>query len=226
MALEDGDCFIDIGAHVGCFSLLAATLVGTRGRVISFEPEDLNYEQLRENIALNEFNHVRAYHLGLGSEREERAFFVNLDNDGGHALWDVGLHQFNIKSRATPLIKKMEVVSLDSILIKEQPEELKLIKIDTEGSELRILQGATDTIIKNKVPYVICEVNRFGLQQMGTNEQDLRSFMEDIGYDTYLMVNGQELRIMRLSKDQFVKSEYVFNLLFIRRDFDLAGHWV
>ena len=66
-----------------------------------------------------------------------------------------------------------------------QVSNLRLINIDTCGAELDIIHGAVRTIKDNKVPYIVCGINRFGLQQMGTSEQELRRFMSYMGYETY-----------------------------------------
>lgn len=217
--LEKGDCFIDIGAHIGYFSLLAASLVGPEGKVLSFEPEHSNYNHLKENIGLNGFNNIQIFKLALGSEDEEKQFFINLDNDGGHALWNVGTHPFNTKSRDNLVTRNIRVATLDHLLENEQLTILKFIKIDTEGAEHDILRGGINTIIKHRVPYILCEINRFGLNKMGTNENNLRFFLENIGYETHILIHhNSDTRIRRLSPNHFLKSQYVFNLLFVHEE--------
>jgi FkbM family methyltransferase len=212
--LREGDTFVDVGAHVGFFSLLGAVFTGPSGQVISFEPEEENYRHLVENIRLNGFTHVVPVNSAVGDAAGIAQLYVNADNDGGHALWDVGLHAFNARSRATPRPRRVRVTTLDGFFAGRAITSLKAIKIDAEGGELRILQGAKGTLERHRVPFVICEVNRFALERMGTSETQLRAFMAGLGYEAYLFApDGGSL--VRLVEDQtVVGDEFVFNLMF------------
>ena len=212
-ALREGDSFIDIGSHIGYFSLLASIIVGNSGQVFAIEPEASNFAQLTTNISLNKFSNIKTFSLVLGSKIEQKQFFINKDNDGGHALWNVGLHPFNKNSRANPVVKDINTATLDSLFEGNNPNSLKLIKMDVEGSEYAILQGGTNMISRHNVPYIICEINRFALQQMGTSEKELRRYMELLGYETYLL-NDETPYFTRLSKDDYIETNYVFNVIF------------
>ncbi|MGD1701216.1 FkbM family methyltransferase [Dapis sp. BLCC M229] len=87
--LGRNDSFIDIGAHIGYYSILAAKIVGSQGKVFAFEPELSNYQKILENINLNHLNNIKLFNLAVGSETKQTQIFFNQDNDGGHALWDV-----------------------------------------------------------------------------------------------------------------------------------------
>jgi len=96
-------------------------------------------------------------------------------------------------------------------------EYMKLIKIDTEGAEGAVLKGAVTSLSNLEIPYVICEINRFGLKQMGSTEKELRDFMRELGYDPYL-ISDQSPHLQKLAPDFFVNSIYVFNLLFSKNN--------
>jgi FkbM family methyltransferase len=215
--LKDGDCFIDIGAHIGYFSLLASLMVGNEGQVFSFEPEDSNYLHLNTHISENNLSNIQAINAALGAESKEAQFFINLDADGGHALWNVGLLDSNEKSRANPTVRNINVFSLDDVFKDRELNSLKLIKIDAEGADYDILRGGINTILKYDFPYIICEINRFDLQQMGTNEEAFRHFMKELGYDTYLL-NDSGSNIVKLLPEHHVESDYIFNLLFANEE--------
>ncbi|MCK4827306.1 FkbM family methyltransferase, partial [bacterium] len=172
-----------------------------------------NFAQLTTNISLNKFSNIKTFSLVLGSKIEQKQFFINKDNDGGHALWNVGLHPFNKNSRANPVVKDINTATLDSLFEGNNPNSLKLIKMDVEGSEYAILQGGANMISRHNVPYIICEINRFALQQMGTSEKELRRYMELLGYETYLL-NDETPYFTRLSKDDYIETNYVFNVIF------------
>lgn len=211
--LQPGDTFIDVGAHIGYYSLLASTLVGETGSVITFEPEANNYQKIIDNIKRNNFANVELINAALGSENKAIELFVNADNDGGHALWDVGRHSFNQKSRQAPTKQRINLSTLDAAIKNRKHYRFKLLKIDTEGAELEVLKGSVELITQHKIPYIICEVNRFGLQQMGVDEAQLRSFMESHGYSTYLLT-PQSVNPIPLQPGQYYETKHIFNVLF------------
>jgi FkbM family methyltransferase len=211
--LRVNDCFIDIGAYIGYFSLLGATLVGCDGQVFAFEPEEKNYRYLHENVALNNLNNIRISNTALGLEVKTSKIFINSDNDAGHALWNVGRHPDYNKSRMHCITTDVHVASLDSLLQGVHVSNLRLINIDTCGAELDIIHGAVRTIEDNKVPYIVCGINRFGLQQMGTSEQELRQFMSYMGYETY-GIHAETPHLVPLAPEQYVTSEHDFHVLF------------
>jgi len=211
--LRDKDCFIDIGAHIGYFSLLGATLVGCHGQVFAFEPEEKNYRYLHDNIALNNFTHVQAFSVALGLENKTSKIFINADNDAGHALWNIGRHPDYVKSRLHCSTRDVRIASLDSLLHGANVSDIRLINIDTWGAEFDIIQGAVSTIEDKKVPYVVCGINRFGLQQMGTSEQELRQFMGYMGYATY-WIRAEAPHLVSLAPEQSVESDQDLHVLF------------
>jgi hypothetical protein len=105
------------------------------------------------------------------------------------------------------------MVSLNKALENIKVENIKMIKIDTEGAELPIFRGAVDILAKYNVPYIICEMNHFGFQQMGYTEDELRSFLSELGYHAYFY---NESNLTKLQPGQYIKSETVFNLFFIK----------
>ncbi|MFN8583523.1 MAG: FkbM family methyltransferase [Gemmatimonadaceae bacterium] len=211
--LMPGDTFIDIGAHVGYFSMLASALVGDTGRVYSFEPERENYDHLVQHIGLNNASNITPVHMAVGAVPAVADFFVNADNDGGHALWEVGRHPFNERSRQAPTTRKVAVTSLDHFFAKTDLSPLKAIKIDAEGAEFAILVGARNLLARVPVPFIVAECNRFGLESMGASERHLRSVVGELGYETYLFQPGQAW-LQRLGPDETPDTNFVFNLLF------------
>ncbi|NEQ77202.1 MAG: FkbM family methyltransferase [Okeania sp. SIO2C9] len=87
--LQNCDSFINIGAHIGYYSVLAAKIVGIEGKIFAFESESSNYQKILENISLNSLNNISLFNLAVGSETKQTQLFFNQDNDGCHALWDV-----------------------------------------------------------------------------------------------------------------------------------------
>lgn len=184
--LAEGDGFVDIGAHQGWFTLLACSLAGDSGYVVAVEPLLENVEALRENLTMNGWlDRVECVSAVAGSEDGEADFWVNLDNEGGGALWDVSLHDFNEKTRAgNPGTIKVPMVTLDKIL-DDMPVPVKAIKIDTEGAEVAVLKGCARWLSSGKIPYIVAEVHEMGLELMGSSPAALVELMDGYGYKCY-----------------------------------------
>lgn len=213
--LNEGDCFIDVGAHIGYFSGLASLLVGDRGSVFAVEMDSKNYCSLLENMQINQFTNLHSFNVALGSKARTSEYYVNLDNDGGHALWNVSSHPFNAKTRPSQPTQPVRVETLDRLLSQQQVHNLKLIKIEAEGAEYEVIKGSLDSIQTHQIPYIVCGISRFGLQQMGTTETALRELMASIGYDAYLLRPDTAQPVRMLPGEQY-QSASTFRILFSR----------
>jgi FkbM family methyltransferase len=214
--LEKGDWFLDVGAHIGYFSMLAARLVGNQGRIFSFEPMEANRKFFESNVSLNGFDNVTLVPHGVGNQTGQARFFVNRDNDGGHALWDVGEHPFNVRSKADPCPVTIPITTLDAFFASSDLSRLKAIKIDTEGNEFNVLKGAEKILQTHRIRCIVWELNKFGLMQMGHSEVGLREFMYNLGYETLAFIDG---RLQIIEKDQHVQSDSIINQIFMPMEY-------
>ncbi len=223
--LRPGDTFIDVGAHIGYFSLLASKLVGNDGRVIAIEPDDINAERLEKHKEMNDCANIEIFRTVLSDTPGPKNFYVNADNDGGHSLWDVGAHPFNKKSAANPETRTIDGETLDSIIKKAGSPTVKLVKMDTEGAEPGIIRGAPLALGAHEIPFVVSEVNEFGLRQMGDSQTVLRDLMKANGYDTFLLNPEGCFPTMIPHTVPIASAEsLVFNVLFSDAD-SLAPWW-
>lgn len=214
--LQPGDAVIDVGSHVGYVAMLAAAAVGPTGRVLAVEPEPRNAARIREHAALNGFTHVDVCEAALGAAPGEGRLSVNLDNDGGHALWPVGDHPFNARSREAPAWRPVAVRTLDGFLDELRGQPLRLVKIDAEGAEKDVLRSGMLLLHALEVPFVICEVNEFALARMGTSSAHLRAFMQACGYGCYRM-SAVPPYLEPFPPEAAADPTWVFNVLFTTR---------
>jgi len=138
LALKDKDLVLDIGASIGWFSLVLST--GARPRIYAFEPSPQTYRLLAENILLNDKGNVIPVNMAVDESGGRKPLFLYKDcNQGRHSLIKAPKH-----------ISSVEVasVSLDDFISRNALEgkAVKLLKIDTEGGELRVLKGAERTL--------------------------------------------------------------------------------
>jgi len=138
--LRPGNVFFDIGAHVGFYSLLASRRVGSGGRVVAFEPSPRNVGYLKRHVALNEADNVEIVEAAVSSSNGLVRFDASGDSSMGQVRDDAG----------TPVPS----VSLDA-WADEHDVHPSVMKIDVEGHEPRVLQGATRILTESRPAIVL-----------------------------------------------------------------------
>ena len=144
---KTGMIVFDIGANTGCHALRLAKLIGPEGKVIAFEPMSWAFNRLKENINLNNFKNITLEKLAL-SDKTRSSTEVEFT-----CSWPIGAP----KSELHPIHKgkimkdSANMETLDSYTDKNQIKKIDLIKLDTDGFELKILKGGLSSI-KNITP--------------------------------------------------------------------------
>jgi FkbM family methyltransferase len=136
--LREGDVVIDVGAHVGMFTVKAAMSVGERGKVVAIEPVEENLRLLRKNVELHKLNNVVI--IGRACSRERgRAKLVKSELSGTHQLRAVS------KEPEFPVSEvEVEVTTIDDVCRNLGLLRIDFLKIDVEGAELKVLRGAEE----------------------------------------------------------------------------------
>ena len=158
--LQEGDIFIDVGAHGGLYTILAGKKVGSKGKVISVEPNPENLKFLRLNVKLNKLNDVNIIPKAADEEKRKIALF--------YCTNDTALTSALRKAKSSKRIY-VETTTIDHIT--KTFEFVKMIKIDTEGYDMHVLKGAERTLLKTL--YVVVE----------QNASDVISFLSGHGFD-------------------------------------------
>jgi|EndMetStandDraft_4_1072995.scaffolds.fasta_scaffold31115_2 FkbM family methyltransferase len=183
--LEPGDTFIDVGANIGYFSMMASALVGPEGKVFSFEPDPKNIERIRYHSANNPYNNVEIVSQPASHSVEEVKFYFNKSSSGGNALWNPG--EFVGDADFNDGFSVMKSTTLSDEFQARDIKNVKLVKIDTEGAEHAILRGAKDWLRGQTIPYIVTELNGFGLKKLDSSIDELISFMYEQGYLAFLL---------------------------------------
>jgi len=145
--LKLGDIFVDVGANVGYYSILAPKLVGTNGKVFAIEPIPQTSQVLKFNIKLNKLENV-----------------IVIDEAGWHTYAKLKLKipmgEFGLASsfRNGELEVDVDAIPLNEVLAHTGLSQIKLIKIDVEGAEYEVLRGLTETLKHTK--FVVLELSR------------------------------------------------------------------
>jgi len=144
--VEKGDTVIDIGAHIGVFSIYACELSET-GKVYAFEPFIENFKRLENHKNINHKENLAIYNLGVSSITGVQTLHLSPDNNtGGHSL--------HLKTESDKTID-IETIRLNDFCEKENITQIDFLKLDCEGAEYEIL--LSDESILNKVKKIIME---------------------------------------------------------------------
>ena len=181
--VPSGSVVIDVGANVGFFSLRFAQWVGGDGEVISIEPEDHNYETLirtlkREGL----FGNVRALKAVAAATAGTMFLEINQLHPADHKLSRDGT--------GVPV----EAVRLDDLVQDKGARRPSLVKIDVQGAEMLVLQGAAE-ILKLSAPALFVELQEEGLKKFETSVAAILDHLSQCGYEPYwLMRTGPHMK--------------------------------
>lgn len=178
-----GQTVIDMGAERGWFTLLFSSLVGEKGRVISFEPSEEIFDKLKTNVRINNFSWVKCENLAI-SNKSGKSFFV-FSNDRIFPNIKIIKHCSGLGYITDKKVKMrgrvVETTTLDNYLIKNRIKHVDFIKIDIEGSEYYTLLGAKRTLVKMK-PKLVVEFNRDTALRSGHSIEKVYNFLKRLNY--------------------------------------------
>jgi FkbM family methyltransferase len=172
--LKNGDVFLDIGANIGSISFAARKIIGNDGKVICFEPGPLLFKSLSKSVLENKYLNFELFNYGCSNKEGFLHWIFDENNPGNALLSDRG----DIK---------VEVVKLDKIL--STTNRIDFLKIDVEGMELSVLQGA-EMLIKNNLPLLLIETNTETEDEIKSTKVTL-DYVKNFGY-TFFCVKNKE----------------------------------
>ncbi len=167
--VEEGMNAIDIGANIGITSMAIARKIGKGGKVYSFEPAPEYFNILRKNISLNGLEDVVNVRELAVTDQVGRACFCQKGLSTG-IVFAEGVERFKVRT-----------ISLDRFLNEERIERIDLINMDCEGSELMALQGARETLRRNRL-LIFCEIHHDFLRQLGQSVEDVVAYLQSLGF--------------------------------------------
>ena len=204
--LKEGDVLVEIGAHLGYYTLILSKLVGPAGKIYAFEPDPNNFTLLKKNLEVNQIKNVVL---------ERKA----VSNRNGKMLFYPG------KERSThgSLIKGEYAcgnpIEVDGLRLDDYPfkEKINLIKMDIEGEEFRALEGMRSLILKTKPLKMISEFSPAFLKEQGINPKNFITELEKVGFHLQI-INEEKTTLEAFNADEFLtgyipKLKVAYNLL-------------
>jgi len=183
--LRNGDQFLDCGAHVGLYSILAGRAMGDEGRIVSMEPNPKTAAALRANLSRNGLDDVRVVeaagwskvgHLNFSLEQSGRAAYCHVVSD------------------TAPNTVSVSATTLTEVAKEFHGHSCCLAKIDTEGAEVEVLQGAREAIAAHAYPLLMVEFNEHNLRLNGDSTEKLFVLLTALGYQMHRF-NPETLRL-------------------------------
>lgn len=207
-----GMSVVDVGANIGYYTLLAAKLVGEKGKVFAFEPEPRNYALLLKNIELNSYKNIIPLRKAVSIKSGKVKLFLDKLEPGAHSL-------YRVREDATEAIL-VDAVSLDGFF-KGRECPIDIIKVDVEGSEMAVLLGMPEIVRNNNNLKIFTEFYPPGLQSSGFSAQEYWGKLIESGFNYIYLINEQKQRlepadfaaIMRFCKNTFLRHPTSVNLV-------------
>lgn len=191
--VKKGMKVVDIGAHIGYFTLLLAKLVGPTGKVYAFEPQRDCFELLTRNIALNKYDNVEVVRKAISDKTGHQNFYY-ASIAGGAGFWSSAESNTNCEI--------VESTTLDDFFReKEWPPSIDLVKIDIEGEEPAAIEGMRDFLRENTKPLkMIIEFSPVTLKTAGIDPEIYLGRLKEIGLQVYLIKDKGRVEALNLAR--------------------------
>lgn len=178
--LKPGMTFVDVGAHIGYYSLWAAKLVGETGMVLAFEPWQYLWDQMMGAAELNGYSWLIGSGHALANENSNGAVFYRRD----HSMMGSLHYELGGKEAFSVALRKLDYLWQDFQAILPD-----VIKIDAEGAELDVLRGAKDTLDRCERLLMLVAIH----PEFGVTYDMLRELLEPQGFVLERQTNGNQV---------------------------------
>jgi len=202
--IKPGEVFLDLGANIGYFSLLVANN-SPSVKVISFEPVAGLFQNMNDNISLNNIKNISTVNAAVGEISGEGELFVSAPNN-------LGMSSFHQPENYSGKKERVKIVTIDDWFKTSGLSKIDVIKLDIEGSELDALKGMKEMLQKDK-PIVIVEVNPETLSMFNLEPFAIYDHLKQLNFEGFLI--SENARLVHLGH---VEINQTTNVLFIHQE--------
>jgi FkbM family methyltransferase len=181
--------FLDVGAHVGAFTLVAAEMVGNEGKVLAVEPLPPCVEAIRRNASINRMDNVKVYEGALCDHSGRIGFLSDLQQTGGWIASNPGQAAFETRCW-----------TLDEFLLSEGIARVDVMKLDASGNELGALRGGAKTLLRGGVGTLVMKLYHPSVTQerFGYDSRESLSLLREWGFQLKLIIGRDAFPIFSL----------------------------
>lgn len=173
--VKPGMTVVDIGVNKGYYSLLAAKIMHDRGTVLSFEPDPVNCGWIKKSIEINGYQSVKLFQKALSNVRGTHEFYRGKKSGWGSLFFSAS----DSVPETDPIT--VETHTLDDVLDEEGIDAVDVIKMDVQGADLLVLQGAKETLTKSKNLSLIMDVD----VKTREDKESLFGLLKDAGFEVF-----------------------------------------
>jgi len=201
--LQKDSVFVDIGAGLGDYSLLAASKIN-KGKIFAFEPHPIAFKQLLENVRLNRLEKtVSTYNIALSNQTGKVSFLANDVSE----LSSISLDKnFNTIEVAT--------ITIDEFCQKNELSKIDLMKIDVEGAEHLVLSGANKFLSQHRIKRILIELNPRSETLVNKSVEDTLVLLERAKYTFFKF----DRKLFRVSIEQIISDGKTQNILAMAKE--------
>lgn len=171
--LKPGMVAVDIGCNVGAYTLLASSLVGSKGKVYAFEPNPQTHKRLKNTIAANKITNIALFNCGLSDSPGQLTLYPNTEPNNASATM---VADGQTKGITVP------VSTLDQVVDDNQIQRIDYLKMDVDGFEPNVLKGARQSLSRRIIRFLQTEFSDHWLSRNGSNPQKLYAEIVDHGF--------------------------------------------
>lgn len=196
---------LDCGANIGLYSLNLAKLFPS-SKIHAFEPLQFNFEIFEQNIQSNNFDNIKANKLGIGDKPGEFEIMFGNKKSGASLYVD----DYNQMGKET-----IQIVTIDDYCAEKGIDSINFLKIDVEGGEFKVLEGAKSILEKSENCLAVIEIIEKHLQAAGDSGKKIFEIMKDLGFTPYLP-KSWPFDLKKISGHQDLPETYTDNVFFIK----------
>jgi FkbM family methyltransferase len=197
---------LEVGGHAGQLTKIFSQAV-PRGHVHVFEPGSYAFAILSATQKFKSLTNVSLWKTGISSQTGQAVFHIPLKKSGSVGFGTSYIHAEGENAIDTPYLQEqIPILTLDAFVKQETLPKVSFIKVDVEGHEVGVLEGAQETL-KRWSPTVLIEVQAESLERAGKTPEDIFGFFEALGYRSFLV---DEPNTKLLSVHGREKGDYVF----------------
>jgi len=203
--VKEGNTVLDIGAHIGYYTLLARNLVGEEGKVFAFEPSPENFNLLKKNIDVNGYGNIITINKAVS-------------NRLGKAQFSPTISTLDYTNNIEEKLITVDTITLDEFF-NNYSSKIDVIKMDIEGSEGKAFEGMFNLLEKNKDIIIITEYCPHRLKNLGTKPKNYLDMLEEHGFIIY-HINEDEKRLELLNRNSignYFRKKPAINLFCFRK---------
>lgn len=208
--IKKGNVVLDLGAHIGYYTLIFAKLVGENGKVIAFEPDPDNFALLEKNVKVNDYQNVTLVQKVISNKTGKAKLYLSEVTPGHRIYNSVDSHQ-SIET---------ETIRLDDYF-KNYDGKIDFIKMDIEGAEGEAIQGMTSLLERNENVKIMTEFWPSGLEKSGIGPEECLRLPARQGFRLYYM-NKQRKKIEPVNISELLeicpKKKKAVSLLFTKEE--------